>query len=117
MSKRVGIIGGGISGLTTAYLLKQKGFAVTLFESSDVVGGNVQTICRDGYTIEQGPNSLLRSPRLVDLVKLLKLEDRVIAADPAAGKRYILSGGKPQAMGERAPGDNRLDGDPFGPGK
>jgi oxygen-dependent protoporphyrinogen oxidase len=102
MAKKIGIIGGGISGLTTAFLLKKKGFAVTLFEATDKVGGNIQTIERDGYTIEQGPNSLLKSPRLVDLVKLLKLEDKTIAADEAARKRYILSDGRLEAMGPKS---------------
>jgi len=100
--KKIGIIGGGISGLTTAYLLKRKGFAVTVFERAETAGGNVQTIERDGYTVEQGPNSLLKAPRLVDLVKLLKLEERVIAADESAKKRYILSGGKLEAMGPKS---------------
>src|SRR3954470_437659 len=100
--KKIGIIGGGISGLTTAFLLKNKGFDVTVFEASAALGGNIQTIERDGYTVEQGPNSLLKAPRLVDLVRLLKLEDKVIAADAAAQKRYILSGGKLEAMGPKS---------------
>ncbi|MDM7924157.1 MAG: FAD-dependent oxidoreductase, partial [Pyrinomonadaceae bacterium] len=100
--KSVCIIGGGISGLTTAFLLKRKGFAVTVFEAADKPGGNVQTISKDGYTIEQGPNSLLKAPRLVDLVKLLGLEDKVIAADPSAKKRYILTGGELEAMGPKS---------------
>jgi len=41
---KVAVIGGGISGLTTAFLLKKKGVNVTLFEASENVGGNVQTI-------------------------------------------------------------------------
>jgi len=102
MGKHVAVIGGGISGLTTAYLLKRKGFAVSVFEGSDTIGGNVQTIERDGYTIEQGPNSLLRSPRLVELVKALKLEDKVLPAAESAQKRYILSGGKLEAMGPKS---------------
>jgi oxygen-dependent protoporphyrinogen oxidase len=102
MTKKIGIIGGGISGLTTAFLLKRKGFDVTVFEAADAVGGNIQTIERDGYTVEQGPNSLLKAPRLIDLVRLLKLEDKVIAADSAANKRYILSGGKLEAMGPKS---------------
>ena len=102
MTKRVAVIGGGISGLTTAYLLKKKGFDVTVFESADTVGGNVQTVTRDGFTIEQGPNSLLKSPRFVDLVKSLKLEDKVLAADESAKKRYILADGKLEAMGPKS---------------
>lgn len=101
-AKKICIIGGGISGLTTAFLLKRKGLAVTVFEQAAVVGGNVQTIQKYGYTVEQGPNSLLKSPRLVDLVKLLKLEDQIIAANPQAAKRYILSGGKLEAMGPKS---------------
>jgi oxygen-dependent protoporphyrinogen oxidase len=99
---KVAVIGGGISGLTTAFLLKRKGVEVTVFEACENVGGNVQTVQKDGYTIEQGPNSLLRSPRLVDLVYMLGLEDKVIAANPAAQKRYILSDGKLEAMGPKS---------------
>jgi protoporphyrinogen/coproporphyrinogen III oxidase len=101
-SEKICIIGGGISGLTTAFLLKRKGFAVTLFEQSEKVGGNIQTIEREGFTIEQGPNSLLKSPRLVDLVRLLHREDKVIAANKSAKKRYILSDGKLEALGSKS---------------
>lgn len=100
--KKVCIIGGGISGLTTGFLLKRKGLTVTVFEKSETVGGNIQTIERDGYTIEQGPNSLLKAPRLIDLVSFLNLEDKVIAADKNANKRYILANGKLEAMGPKS---------------
>jgi len=96
---KIAVIGGGISGLTTAYLLKKKGFAVDVFEADNKFGGNIQTVEKNGYTIEQGPNSLLRSPRLIDLVRMLGLEDQVIAANPEAQKRYILWHGKLKAMG------------------
>jgi protoporphyrinogen oxidase len=99
---RVCIIGAGISGLTTAFLLKQKGVAVTVLERSDTPGGNIQTIEKDGFTIEQGPNSLLKSPRLVDLVRLLGIEDKVIPANESAKKRYILAGGELEAMGPKS---------------
>lgn len=99
MSGRVAVIGGGISGLTAAFLLKRQGVDVTLLEGNERVGGNIQTCHRDGYTFELGPNSLLRSAELIDLVKLLDLDDHVLAADPAAKKRYVLYGGKLNVMG------------------
>lgn len=103
MSKQVAIIGGGISGLTTAFLLKRKRFGVTLFEASDTAGGNIQTVERDGgYIIEQGPNSMLRSPRVIELVRLLRLDSHILPANPAAHKRYILSRGKLNALGPKA---------------
>lgn len=102
MSRRVAIIGGGISGLTTAYLVKRSGLETTVFEATNRLGGNIQTVSRDGYTFEAGPNSLLRSPRLVDLIRLLKLDDRVIASDEAAKKRYVLFDGKLEPIGLRS---------------
>ena len=91
--KKIGIIGGGISGLTAAFLLKNKGFEATLFEKSGRVGGNIQTVEVDGFKIEYAPNSLLKSPRLVDLIKTLDLEEEVLAANAVNKKRYVLQNG------------------------
>ena len=92
MNKKVCIIGGGVSGLTVAFLLKKKGLEVTLFEKSKRAGGNIQTVKLDDFMIEYAPNSLLRSPRLVDLIRELKLEDEVMAAN-AANQRNIMASG------------------------
>ncbi len=96
--KKICIIGGGISGLVAAFLLKKKGFAVKLFEKSGRVGGNIQTVNVDGFLIEYAPNSLLRSPRLVDLIRELKLEGQVLTANPSNKKRYVLRDGKLKSL-------------------
>ncbi len=96
--KKICIIGGGISGLVAAFLLKKKGFDVTLFEKSERVGGNIQSVKIDGFLIEYAPNSLLKSPRLVDLIKELQLETEVLAADTANTKRYVLQEGKIKSL-------------------
>lgn len=44
MSKQVIIIGGGLSGLTLAYLLEKKGFEPTIIEASSRLGGRIQTV-------------------------------------------------------------------------
>jgi oxygen-dependent protoporphyrinogen oxidase len=98
MTDKICIIGGGISGLVAAFLLKKKGFEVTLFEKSGRVGGNIQTVNVDGFLIEYAPNSLLRSPRLVDLIRELKLEGQVLAANPSNKKRYVLRDGKLKSL-------------------
>lgn len=98
MGRRVCIIGGGISGLTAAYLLKKKGIDVTLFEASPQVGGNIQSERKDGYLIEHGPNSLLRSSRLVDLIEDLELREDVLPAADSAKKRFVLIDGKLQPL-------------------
>jgi oxygen-dependent protoporphyrinogen oxidase len=99
--KKIGIIGGGISGLTTAFLLKSKGFSVTLFDKNECVGGNIRSRRMDGFLIEEGPNSLLKSPRIVDLIKALKLEPEILPSNPVAKKRYILQNGKLCALPTR----------------
>lgn len=98
MNKKVCIVGGGISGLVAAFLLKKKNFDVTLFEKSERVGGNIHTVGIDGFLIEYAPNSLLKSPRLVDLIKALKIESEVLSANAANKKRYILRNGKLKSL-------------------
>ena len=41
--ERVGIIGGGVAGLTAAYRLLQKGYRVRLFEAAPSMGGLMRT--------------------------------------------------------------------------
>ncbi|MCP3941123.1 MAG: NAD(P)-binding protein [Desulfobacteraceae bacterium] len=48
MKARIAIVGGGIAGLTTGYLLDNK-YGITLFEKSNRIGGNAYT-----YTTQQG---------------------------------------------------------------
>ncbi len=41
---RVAIIGGGASGMITAYLLNKKGYHVTVFERQPILGGHIRTL-------------------------------------------------------------------------
>ena len=54
-NKTVVVIGGGISGLSTAFWLDRSGIPVRLFEASDRVGGVINTTRNDGFLIEHGP--------------------------------------------------------------
>ncbi|HLM02786.1 MAG TPA: protoporphyrinogen oxidase [Pyrinomonadaceae bacterium] len=98
MNKRVCIIGGGISGLCTAYRLKKRGVDVVLLEKNDSVGGNIKTENSGGFLIEQGPNSTLASEHLFELVAELDLTSQIAYAGSTAKKRYILKNGKLQAL-------------------
>lgn len=51
------IIGAGITGLVTAFLLRQKGMKVIVIEKNDRVGGQMHTVCEDGFVFESGPNT------------------------------------------------------------
>ncbi len=95
----IGIIGGGITGLTAAYHLKQSGINFTLYEASPQIGGAVRSIRRDGYLAEFGPNTLLEtSPVISSLIRDLGLEDRKLYANDKAKNRYIVRGQKPIAL-------------------
>lgn len=93
--KPVAIIGGGITGLTAAYTLKHHEVPVVLFEASNRLGGVIQSVRKDGYLAEFGPNSILEtSPVISNLIRSLGLESRRVYSDPAAEKRYVVRGRK-----------------------
>ncbi len=48
------IIGGGISGLTCAKYLNEKGYSFLLLEGSDALGGRVRTDKVDGFLLDRG---------------------------------------------------------------
>ncbi|MFC1704334.1 FAD-dependent oxidoreductase [Candidatus Omnitrophota bacterium] len=57
--KKALIIGGGFTGCTAAYMLKQRGFKVTLIEASDALGGGCRTFFYHGHPFTYGPHHLL----------------------------------------------------------
>lgn len=91
--KSVAIIGGGITGLAAAFYLNRdesETFDFTLFERSERLGGKIQTVKRDGFIIERGPDSLVaRKPSGVQLVKDVGLEREITGN--AAGQAYVLN--------------------------
>jgi oxygen-dependent protoporphyrinogen oxidase len=97
--KSIGIIGGGITGLTAAFQLQKAGIPFTLYEGSDRVGGPIQSIREGKYLAECGPNTILEtSPIIPEMICELGLESRRIFSDPAASNRYIARGGRPVAL-------------------
>jgi len=87
----VAIIGGGITGLSAAFGLKQRGVPVRLFEAGDRLGGVIRTTREGGRVAEWGPNSILEtSPLVSQLVSDLGLESRRCYSDPKAEARYIV---------------------------
>jgi oxygen-dependent protoporphyrinogen oxidase len=87
------VVGGGISGLVCAYELRQLGLPVLLLEASDRVGGVIDSVQQDGFLFELGPQSVLSSDSLLDLVGHLGIAESLVKADPRA-PRYILLRGR-----------------------
>ncbi|MDM7883308.1 protoporphyrinogen oxidase [Staphylococcus borealis] len=102
MSKKVAIIGAGITGLASAYYLKhyKPDVDVTIFEATNRPGGKIQTYRNEGYTIELGPESYLgRKTIMTDIAKDIGLGDDLITNETgqsfifAKNKLYPIPGG------------------------
>lgn len=99
MNTSVGILGGGISGLTLGYALQQRGFNPTVYEQESTPGGAMKTFRGDGWLAEYGPNTLmLRSSRIQDLIDDLNLADEQVFANELANKRFIVKDGEPKPL-------------------
>ncbi|OMP67126.1 protoporphyrinogen oxidase [Domibacillus epiphyticus] len=102
--KKVVVIGGGITGLAAAFYLQkqtEQPIDVTLIESSNRLGGKIQTVKRDGFIIERGPDSFLeRKTSAARLAKEAGVDH--LLTNNAAGKAYVLVGEKLHSMPEGA---------------
>ena|SRR5579884_1639142 len=78
--KKVAILGGGLAGLTCAFLLKQQGIHCTVFEAANMAGGrgpaSAYLLGRDVYT------------NTFKLIDSLGLHDDVVEIPPVAGQYY-----------------------------
>ena len=91
----VAIIGGGISGLATAYYLSRRGIPATIFESRPRLGGVIQTESVEGCTIEAGPDSFLSiKPAALELIRELGLSGDVIASNDHLRRTYVRRNGR-----------------------
>jgi oxygen-dependent protoporphyrinogen oxidase len=97
----IAVVGGGLAGLAAAWKLHARGLRVTVFEQSDRPGGAVSTTARDGWLVENGPNTLVESPQSDALVAELGLGPERRYAAPEAKNRYLVRGGRllPVPMG------------------
>lgn len=89
---KVAIIGGGISGLTTAfYIHKQKpDWIINIFEKESHLGGKMNTINVDGFLFEDGSNGFLSNkPDTLELVKDANCEDLLMPSNDNARIRFI----------------------------
>ncbi|MGD0798681.1 MAG: protoporphyrinogen oxidase, partial [Acidobacteriaceae bacterium] len=92
---RIAIIGGGIAGLTAAYelaRLARDGVPVeaTLFESSNRLGGLIETVREGGFTVECGPDAWVSAkPWARELAIELGLESELIYSNDATRKTWL----------------------------
>jgi oxygen-dependent protoporphyrinogen oxidase len=87
MAPRVLVVGGGISGMATAHLLRERGLEVVVFEA-ERPGGKIESERRDGFLCEHGPAGFLdNAPDTLALASSLGLSP--LRADERAKRRFL----------------------------
>lgn len=93
MTRRVTVVGGGITGLAAARALVQGGADVTVLEASSRLGGRIEPATVGGVTVEGGPDAFLaRVPEAVALAQEVGLGDELVA--PSPGGALVWSRGR-----------------------
>ena len=100
-SRRIVVIGGGITGLAAAHRLVEKSqtanqsVEIVLLEASGRVGGVFGTEQIGNYTIETGADSFITNkPGGIELAKRLGMEDRLISPNKEFQRSLILHRGE-----------------------
>ena len=108
--RRCLVIGGGASGLAAALALCDAAdaqsdpaprFEVELIEAADRLGGAIETVRRDDYLVERGPDMFITDkPGGLDLCRRLGLEDQLVKTDPQFGGSLVVRAGRPVPVPE-----------------
>jgi oxygen-dependent protoporphyrinogen oxidase len=110
--RKVVIVGGGVSGLSTAWLLNEQArmagtdIQITVLETAGRFGGKVRTETIDGYgdkpfIIEAGPDSFLtQKPWALKLARKLGLDKDILGTNDKVRNIFVLSKGRPIKLPE-----------------
>ncbi|MEF3255483.1 MAG: protoporphyrinogen oxidase [Deferribacterales bacterium] len=106
----IAVLGGGISGISAAFLLQELknrsnlDINIKLFEKNIRWGGSIVTSHEDLFTIEGGPNGFLDSkPHTLELIKMAGLSEQLLPSNELARKRYIMRNGILHRLPENPP--------------
>ncbi|HZH33273.1 MAG TPA: protoporphyrinogen oxidase [Pyrinomonadaceae bacterium] len=89
--KKTIIIGGGVSGLAAAFRLFESGNEFVLLEAGDRLGGIIQTIRREGFLLETGPDAFLsEKPEAVRLARRLGIESELLGTRDENRRAFLV---------------------------
>jgi oxygen-dependent protoporphyrinogen oxidase len=105
------ILGGGISGLATAYFLSLRGIRSTIVEANARLGGLIHTEIIEGCQLEAGPDSYIAAkPAVTELAREIPaLADKIIGSNDQSRRIFIVKDGQlvpmPHGMVMMVPAD------------
>lgn len=88
------IIGGGLSGLSAAYYLKQKGEDFLLLEKESRTGGVMDSFNVDNRIFDKAAVSFSLTSEIEEMVSTLNLQDELVQASAESAARFIFRRGK-----------------------
>lgn len=96
-TRRVAVIGGGITGLAAAHRLHELASTLdlTLFEASHHLGGVLKTTRQDGFLLEAGADNFITTvPWAIDLCKRIGFDDQLVPTNSGFRHAFVVRRGK-----------------------
>jgi oxygen-dependent protoporphyrinogen oxidase len=106
-SRRVAVVGAGITGLALTHYLVERGVDVVTLEADDRPGGVIRSRRVGGRVVEVGPQRMRLTPALSALVEAVGLEDDLLTAPDVP--LYVYADGALREAPLNAPAFVRTD--------
>ncbi len=93
------VIGAGLTGMTLAHNLRKRNVDFLVLERSGTLGGVINTVEKNGFIYETGPNTgVLGNEFVMDLFDELAGYCKLEVAGNSVNKRYIVKNGRMEPM-------------------
>lgn len=96
-TRRIAVIGGGISGLAAAHRVRELApqSQVVLFEAGSRLGGVLSTVHRDGFQVEQSADNFITTvPWGLDLCQRLGLTGQLVRTNASCRHTFVVRRGR-----------------------
>lgn len=101
INKKIIIVGGGISGLTTATSLAKKGVNVLLIEKNEKTGGLVNSFIKDGFLFDGGVRAVENAGMIKPMLEELEIDLPLYKSDVSVGvENYVIGAEKRESVND-----------------
>lgn len=103
LSARIGVVGGGITGLAAAHRLLELDHSIdiTLLESGSRLGGILQTVQNDGFSVEYSADNFITNvPWALDLCRRIGFEEQLLQTNSQYRQAFVVHKGRLQKIPE-----------------